>query len=72
MKLTEYLRERPDRKRHLAAKLGVTPGALTHWCSGLRSVDPAYWREIERHTNGDVTVGDLLDAVVPRGEKDAA
>lgn len=62
MNLSDYCEGRPDRKRFLAQKLNLTPGAITHWCNGIRSIDPIYWREIEKHTNGDVTVGDLLTA----------
>ena len=55
----------------LAKALGVTPGAVGHWCVGYRPVPPKRCIPIEKATEGAVTRYDLRPDVFGKGPDDA-
>ena len=60
MILAEWLKAKDIRRRDFAARIGVTPSAITDYCE--RGVWPKKetMQAIVRETNGDVTPNDFL------------
>jgi DNA-binding transcriptional regulator YdaS (Cro superfamily) len=50
---------RAEARRKLALGLGLTEGAVRHWCNGQRQVPPSRCRDIEVVTCGLVTCEEL-------------
>lgn len=46
-------------KAKLARHLGVTPGAVQHWCSGVRPVPVRFCKEIASLAGGEVILQGL-------------
>ncbi len=62
MKLAEWLDAKPGRATAMAAHLGITPAAISHWrASG--SVPARHIARIRAFTRGRVSVADLLPEV---------
>lgn len=58
-RLDAYLKAQQLTRAEFAAQLGVTPGAVSQWFTGLLPVSPARARQIEEITGGAVTRIDL-------------
>lgn len=59
MDLAEYLSKAGMTQAELAARLGVSPGAVSHWVTGRKRVTAELCPEIERLTGGKVRCEDL-------------
>lgn len=67
MLLADWLLLTATTKSAFAARIGVTPGAMTALTRGTKWTSARVARAIERETSGAVTVRDLLDAMpLPR------
>ena len=60
------------RQRELASALGLTEGAVKHWCSGFRRVPAERCRDIEAATGGQVTCEELRPDVFRKPRRKAA
>ena len=60
MKLAEWIRRNQLLRVDVAYKLGISPGHLTHLCSGKFYPSRAVTQRIWQLTNGAVTANDCL------------
>lgn len=66
MNLSEYLET--TRQADLAASIGVTQGAVSHWINGRVRVPAERVLDIERATGGKVSRHDLRPDLYPAEE----
>jgi DNA-binding transcriptional regulator YdaS (Cro superfamily) len=69
--LRQYIDSLPGRQGELARRLGITPGFVSQWISGVRPIPIQQAIAIERETAGVVTVEELrpdIDWSVIRGK----
>ena len=62
MKLTNFLSENGITAAQIAAKIGVTEKAVSHWINGVRTPRPEQMVKIIEETRGAVTANDFLPA----------
>ena len=67
MKLEEYLRFNNIKQHTFAKSLGVSQGHINSMIKGKREPSVSLAKKIEKATNGEVSVVELLDIKIPEG-----
>ena len=62
MQLSEWLNLKNIKRSDFAAKIGVSPQAITGWCKGSFWIDKENAQKIFDETKGAVTPTDLMQA----------
>jgi hypothetical protein len=60
-KLKKYFNETGIQRKWFAEKLGMNPYQFYHMASGYSPLPKKYWPTIIELTDGEVTLGDLLE-----------
>lgn len=62
MQLSEWLEQNKIKRNDFAARIGVSPQAITGWCKGTFWIDKENAQKIFKETGGEVTPTDLMHA----------
>jgi len=62
MQLSAWLDQNKIKRNDFAARIGVSPQAITGWCKGTFWIDKDNAQKIFDETNGEVTPTDLMQA----------
>lgn len=62
MQLSEWLDQNGIKRNDFAARIGVSPQAITGWCKGSFWIDKENAQKIYDETGGAVTPTDLMQA----------